>query len=261
MTLIRHELRKNRIALAVWTAAVTGFIAVCTAMYPEMEGEMAGVNELFASMGAFTAAFGMDRLNFGTLMGFYAIECGNVLVIGGGFFAALQGISVLAGEQKEGTAEFLLTHPVRRDTVLGAKLTALLLQVAVLNLTALAGAAGTIAVLGYDLPWKELLLLHGAGTICQLQLALLCFGLSAFLRRGGMGIGLGLAVTGYFLNLAGNLTDKAAWLKYLTPFGFTDGADLLSNMALDGPVVLTNTAIALALCLLGWLYYRKKDIL
>ena len=32
MTLIRHELRQNRIALAVWTAAVTGFIAVCTAM-------------------------------------------------------------------------------------------------------------------------------------------------------------------------------------------------------------------------------------
>ena len=46
------------------------------------------MNEMFSSMGAFSSAFGMDRLNFGTLIGFYATECGNILGLGGAFFAS-----------------------------------------------------------------------------------------------------------------------------------------------------------------------------
>ena len=74
---------------------------------------MEGINEVFASMGAFTAAFGMDRLNFGTLVGFYAIECGNVLGLGGAFYASLCAVSMLSKEEKEKTAEFLFTHPIK----------------------------------------------------------------------------------------------------------------------------------------------------
>lgn len=39
-------------------------------------------------------------------MGFYAIECGNILSIGGGFFAALLGINALAKEEKEKQPNF-----------------------------------------------------------------------------------------------------------------------------------------------------------
>lgn len=64
-----------------------------------MKGEMDTVGEMFASMGSFTAAFGMDRLNFGTLIGFYSIECGNILGLGDTLFASLIGVSVLSKEE------------------------------------------------------------------------------------------------------------------------------------------------------------------
>ena len=57
---------------------------------------MEGIQNVFASMGAFTAAFGMDRLNFGSLVGFYAVECGNILGLGGAFYASLCGIHMLS---------------------------------------------------------------------------------------------------------------------------------------------------------------------
>ena len=114
MTMIRHELRQNRISLAVWTLAVGALMAVCILIFPEMQEEMDGAGDLFASMGSFTEAFGMDQVSFGTLTGFYAVECGNILGLGGAFFAALCGVSALAKEEKEHTAEFLLTHPVSR---------------------------------------------------------------------------------------------------------------------------------------------------
>lgn len=82
MILIKHELKQGWKSLAVWTASIGFFIIICVFLYPEMKGEMEDMNEMFSSMGAFSSAFGMDRLNFGTLIGFYATECGNILEIG-----------------------------------------------------------------------------------------------------------------------------------------------------------------------------------
>ena len=117
MTILKHEFRMGAKALAIWTAAIAGFIVCCVFLFPEMAGQMKTVSNNCASMGAFTAAFGMDRLNFGTLTGFYAIECGNILGIGGALFAAMLGSNMLCKEEKEHTAEFLLTHPVTRCRV------------------------------------------------------------------------------------------------------------------------------------------------
>ena len=50
---------------------------------------MDSVSDMFSSMGSFTAAFGMDKISFGNVMGFYGIECGNILGLGGAFFAGL----------------------------------------------------------------------------------------------------------------------------------------------------------------------------
>ena len=59
--------------LAVWTVSIGFLMVICIFLFPEMKGEMAGISKLFASMGSFTAAFGMDKVNFGSLTGFYAI--------------------------------------------------------------------------------------------------------------------------------------------------------------------------------------------
>ena len=98
MILIKHELKQGWKSLVVWTVSIVFFIIVCVFLYPEMKGEMEDMNEIFSSMGAFSAAFGMDRLNFGTLIGFYSTECGNILGLGGAFFASLIAVSSLAKE-------------------------------------------------------------------------------------------------------------------------------------------------------------------
>ena len=93
MTILRHELRQGWKQLAIWTGCIGFFVVICVLMYPQMEQQMADVTTMFASMGSFTAAFGMDRLNFGTLTGFYAVECGNILGIGGALYLSLIHIS------------------------------------------------------------------------------------------------------------------------------------------------------------------------
>lgn len=82
------------------------------------------------------------------LIGFYAVECGNVLGLGGAFFAALCAVGILSKEEKDKTAEFLLTHPVSRKRVVTEKLIAVLIQITAMNIIIYALAVGSIAAIG-----------------------------------------------------------------------------------------------------------------
>lgn len=260
MTLVKHELKQGKTSFFIWTAAVGLLLSVCVFLYPEMKGEMEGVSDLFASMGSFTAAFGMDRLNFGTLIGYYAIECGNVLGLGGAFFAALCAAGILSKEEKDRTAEFLLAHPVSRNRIITEKLIAVFLQITAMNLIIYTLSIGSMTAIGETVPWKELNLLHLAYYLLQLELAGICFGISAFIRKGSAGAGLGIAAMMYFLNLIANIAETASFLKYITPFGYCDGADIVSGGSLDGTMVAIGAVMGIGGILIAYLKYTKKDI-
>lgn len=260
MTLIKHELRRGWVALGIWTGSIAAMLAVCILLFPEMKGQTDAINQAFGSMGSFTAAFGMDVLNFGTLSGFYAIECGNVLGLGGAFFAALTAVGALSGEEKERTAEFLLTHPVSRVRVITEKLMGVLIQVTVLSVTVFLISMAFIPAAGEEIPWKELGLLHLGYYLLQLVIVGICFGISAFVRRGAAGLGLGVAMMLYFANLIANITEDAEFLKYITPFGFADGAQIVGDGKLDGLMVAVCMAIGLCGVAAAYWKYSGKDI-
>lgn len=260
MTLIRHELKQGWKSLVIWTISIGLFVAICVFMYPQMGNEMEDVNDMFSSMGAFTAAFGMDRLNIGTLTGFYAVECGNILGIGGAFFAALIGISALAKEEKERTAEFLLTHPVSRVHIITEKLAAVMFQIIIMNIVIIILSIVSVTMIGEDIPWQELGLLHLSYLLVQIELAGICFGISAFLKTGGLGIGLGIATAMYFLNIVANISESAQFLKYITPYGYAEGADIIADMSLDGRKILLGMIFAVVGIILAYWEYSRKDI-
>lgn len=260
MTLVKHELRQDKISFLIWTASIGFLLAICIFLFPEMKGQMDSVSDMFASMGSFTAAFGMDRLNFGTLIGFYAVECGNIVGLGGAFFASLCAVGILSKEEKDKTAEFLLTHPVSRVRIITEKLIAVVIQITAMNVILYALAVGSIAAVGEEIPWKEISLMHLAYYLLQLELAGICFGLSAFLRKGGAGVGLGIATMMYFLNLIANIAEVAEFLKYITPFGYCEGADIVSNGKLDCTLVAIGAVIGIGGIILAYLKYTRKDI-
>ena len=64
----------------------------------------------------------------------------------------------------------------------------------------------------------------------------------------------------YFLNLIANIADVAAFLKYITPFGYCEGADIVSNGRLNGVMVSVGAVIGIAGIIIAYLKYTKKDI-
>lgn len=260
MILVKHELKQGRTAFLIWTAAIALFVIICVGIYPQMRGDMDALGGMFSSMGSFAAAFGMDRLSIGTLTGFYAVECGTILELGIAFFASLTGVAALAKEERDKTAEFLLTHPVSRAYVVTGKLAALLIQIVAMNLILLVLSLGAIWLVGEELPWRDVSLIHAACCLLGLEFTCVCFGLSAFLRRGGAGAGIGLAAMLYSFNLIANMTEGARFLKYITPFGYCEGADILAEGGLNPGFVAVGLLFACTGVALAYWQYARKDI-
>ncbi len=260
MTIFKHELQQSKYTLIIWSAAIAFMLGVCILIYPEMSSQMGEISAMFADMGSFSQAFGMDKLNFGEFTGFFGVECGNILGLGGAFFAALLGIQALAKEEKEHTAEFLLTHPVSRRRILLEKWCAILTQIVLLNSITIAVTAISILLIGEEVSVKPLALLFFAYVLLQIEIAAVTFGISAFLCHGSLGIGLGLAAVLYFLNIIANLATEAEFLKYITPFGYTEGADIIAEHAIPAGYLTTGILFAIAGLLLAFRIYQKKDI-
>lgn len=229
-------------------------------MYPDMESQMEGVNDMFSSMGNFTEAFGMDQLNFGTLVGFYAVEGGNILGIGGAFFAAITAITALMKEEKERTAEFLMTHPVSRTKIITEKFLSVFSIIIILNAVVLGCTLLSIVMIDEEIFWKELLLFQLAYLLMQFEIAGICFGISAFLRKSGLGIGIGLASLMYFFNIIANISEDGEVLKYITPFGYTEGSDIINNGELKIEYIIPGMIMMLIGIIIAYVKYNKKDI-
>ena len=102
---------------------------------------------------------------------------------------------------------------------------------------------------------------HLAHLLLQLEIASLCFGLSAFLQRGSIGAGVAIVAVLYFLNLANNLSDKLGCLRYITPYAYAEAAPILDGTGPELAPVLTGMAIAAAALAAGFAHYARKDIL
>lgn len=260
MTIFFHELKRGKISLLIWSLAIAFMLGVCVLIYPEMKTQMGDISTMFADMGSFSAAFGMDKINFGSFMGFFGVECGNVLGLGGAFFASILGISALAKEEKEHTAEFLLTHPVARERVVTEKLLAVYAQIIILNLVSVLVTALSVVIVGESVDVKVLTMLFLAYFLMQLEISSVTFGISAFIKGNGLGVGLGIAVLLYFLNIVANLTENAKFLKYITPFGYTEGADIISSGTIEMKYLSVGIVFTVVGVIAAFLKYRKKDI-
>lgn len=259
MVLFMHELRQGRTALLVWTAVIAFLLSICIVIYPSMETQMNDISGMMANLGGFSEAFGMDKINFGEFKGFFSVECQNVLGLGGAFFASLLGISVIAKEEKEQTAEFLLTHPVSRNSIIFQKLCAMIVQIIILNAAVAVVLAVSVFLIG-EHPGGEVALMFFACFLLQTELAVVCFGISAFISRGGFGIGLGTAAVLYFLNIIANLTENAEFLKYITPFGYAEGADIIVNGSINIKYLSAGLVFTAAGAAAAFYRCRKKDI-
>ena len=92
MTVFLQELRRNRLALLIWSGAIAVMLVITVVIFPEMKPQMSEMEDMLANMGSLSDAFGMSNMSFARFTDYFATECGNVLGLGGAIFAAITGV-------------------------------------------------------------------------------------------------------------------------------------------------------------------------
>ncbi len=259
-----HELRQHLRSVFYWSLGVVAVNFFYMLFFPPFAEQAELINRALASFPReFLAAFGMDRVNLATVLGYYCLVFLFVQVM-----LAIQagnyGAGLISREESQFTADFLLTKPVTRWQVFASKylagLTTLLATSAVAWLSAFTSIEAFRGGRSYET--RTLILLLSSLIVFQLFFFHAGLAISQFVRRirsatpYGLGLGFGMYALGAFSGIAGEVK-----LEWITPFKHFDPTYIVNHHAFDMRFFWLNVAISMiALAVAIW-RFLTRDIL
>lgn len=260
MTLLRHEIKRNLRSLLIWALSIGLLCGGCLLLYNSLEESMAEMAEAYSAMGAFSTALGMDKINIGTMEGFYATEIGLMFALGGAMFAAMTGASIISKEEEGHTSEFLNTLPLGRGYILGWKYGALVVLILLFQMICLIFMGIGFAGAGEWPPVKEFAMYHGAQLLMQMEIGSICFLISALSKRRQTGGALGLAMLLYVFDLLCRVLPDLESLKYVTPYYFSNAADIFTSGEVNVGMMLLSLGVTVVSVAAAASVYGRRDL-
>lgn len=259
--LYKQEMKSSLKILLIFAAVLTLYISVIVSMYdPELTKLLDGYVELMPEL---MAAVGMTAGASSLLEFLSSYLYGFILLIFPMLFCIFRGNSLICRYVDRRSAVWLVAAPVKRRTVAVTQMAVLVSGIGILVFYS------TVLEIGcaqHDFPGAldiAGLLMVNAGLFClQLWIGSICFLASCIFSdtRYSVGIGAGIPILMYVLQMLSNIGGKAEKLKYLTFFTLFDPDGMIAGdgMAAAGAVVLFIGAVVLFG--LGALCFSRRDL-
>lgn len=256
----KHELRSNLKSLILWTVIMTVVDFGFMIMFPSMEDALDQAMDAYSNMGAFTQAFGMDKIGLNTPNGFYATYIGIMFCIGGSIFAAITGIGMLAKEEGNHTGEFLYTLPVSRKKAVLLKLAAVYTIMTIFSVSCYLVDMVSFVCIGEKVPFEEITKFHGAQLMMQLEIASVAYFISAMSKKVNISAGLGIALILYFCDMMLRVIDDISFLKFVTPFYYANASDIFSGSQAGAIFYIIGIIVTIVGVVGATVYYDRKNL-
>ncbi|TFG82352.1 MAG: hypothetical protein E4G74_02810 [Erysipelotrichales bacterium] len=264
MNLFLHEMKAYWKFLLFWSigivAMIGGGMGKFTAIYGSSD---ASFTDLFSKLPkAFIAMFGMSNLEITSLSGYYGV-IHFYLVIMASIFAIILGAGILAKEERDKTAEFLMVKPVTRSWVLVQKLLAgLIYIVAFVAIDYLVSVLFISQIAPQENISRELTLMMGSLLLVMLAFYCVSFGLSGALKdnRKSSMIMISLMGASYIGSVVFDMVDNIEWLRPYIMFKYFPTDLIVKNLNLE-PLYL---GLALLWILVGlamaFIRFPRRDL-
>jgi len=263
MNIFRQEFKMRQRSVITWSVAVAALILVYTSLFSSFADQAELLNEAMANFPeGLRTAFGIKDVNLATVLGYFGFLFLFVQICLA-IQAANYGVSLVSVEEREWTADFLLSKPVGRAQILTSKLLAALGGLAITDIVVWISTFAFIALFRGDRTYEVKPLLMLLLSIVPFQLFFLSVGLviSLLVKRVrsvtpyAMALGFGMYVLSVFGDLLGEST-----LEKLTPFKHFDPNYILKNGAWDLALVLISVAVIVISLVGSYLRYARRDI-
>jgi ABC-2 type transport system permease protein len=249
--------------MVTWSLALAFIFGFFFSLFPTFSDQAALMNEFLAKYPQqLRAAFGLDKIDLSTVLGFYAFAFVFVqlcLAIQAGNY----GFGLVSIEESELTADFLLSKPVSRVQVLTSKLLAAFTSLIITDLVIGVSSIASILLFseGREYQQATLLLLLLSTVIFQLIFLGIGLVISLLVRhvRSVTPYALGLAFGTYILNAFSGIFGDIK-LELITPFRHLDPTYIVQQASYNTPLVLLDVVVILVTIGGSYWLYTRRDI-
>lgn len=262
MNVFLHELKSYRKSTIIWTLSFCVLTVVFMLLYPAFTKDVAASRKTLAGLPpAFREAVGISLANFFTIFGFYAYLL-NFMMLAAAIQAMNYGVGVISKEESGKTADFLLTKPISRVSVVTSKLLAVSCLLLLTNLAYIAVSLVAAKLVSHD-PFSSKIFLLIAATVFLTQLAFLALGtcLSVIIPKVKSAIAVSVpAVFTFFIIGAIGAVLGETQVRYFTPFKYFDSNYIITHGAYEVRFVVLELVLVVAAIIATYVIFIKKDI-
>ena len=258
--LLKYEWKSSLKSLIIWTLSVGIMGFVCILLFKSMESNMADMAESFASMGAFSEAFGMNTLSIASAKGFFATEIGTIHALGSSMFAASIAAVILSKEEDGHTAEFTFTLPVSRWKVIVIKYLTVIFNIVVFTLVC--GVMYKVGFMIIDAQGigNEFIIYMLSQLLMSIEIASVCFLLSSVCKKNKLGIGIGIAMILYLYDLMARVIPDLKDYIFISPFSYANATEIFAETADNATALIIGVSVIVITTVLAGVIYSKRDL-
>ena len=260
MNIIIYEIRKRLLSTFAWIVLIVLFTWMSMAMFEAFADD--SITAMFNNFpDAFKKAFGMDS-DLSKILGYFGF-IGVYIFLCGAIFACNLGLNAVSLEERDLTADFLISKPITRSKILSLKLAAALVHLLLYNL--LIGLCCFAFVEAYkggqEYSLEAFLLIFLGLFIFMLLFFSLGLFISVALRRmeSSLPFSLGISFGLYILGSFDSLLDKT-FLRYLIPYDYFEIQHIVENAAFKTYGLITSIALIALFTGAGYWLYRRRNI-
>ena len=268
MNLFKFEFKRLLKGSIIWSLVCSALIVMFMLFFPSMK-EM-GMQELVGSKlevlpEAFLEAFNISgATDFSNISDFSAYVL-QYIIMAGGIYAAILGVSALVKEESEGTIEFLYSKPVTRNKIITAKVlaNAVIFYIFLIILGAITMAVSAV-VKPEDIEMIDMFmdiktLYIGMALIGYIFMAI-GFLISVFIKssKKAIPIALGVFFASYILGIFSKLQDRLSGFIYFSPFDYAPPSEIIKN-GFETKFIVIGLCIIFISITITYIMYNKKD--
>lgn len=262
MNVFLHELRIHKKNLLIWNLSLFTSIVLMLLMYPAMKSEGDAYFKILASLPEeLLSAFSINFETFLSFNGFFGYIYTYIL-LALCVLAMNLGLSALGKEISGKTADFIMTKPLTRKSLLTEKIFA---GLTMLTLTNLFLGASTwimnILVDKEDSNLTALFLILLSGFILQILFYTLgiLMGITRKRIRFITSLSLSTVFSFYILGMVSQIVKKE-FLYYFSPFRYFDYNSIILESAYELKFLLLSLALIFCFIVLSYILLEKKEI-
>ena len=268
MNMFKFEFKRLLKGSIIWSLVCSALIVMFMLFFPSMK-EM-GMQELVGSKlevlpEAFLEAFNISgATDFSNISDFSAYVLQYIIMVGG-IYAAILGVSALVKEESEGTIECLYSKPVTRNKIITAKVlaNAVIFYIFLIILGAITMAVSAV-VKPEDIEMIDMFmdiktLYIGMALIGYIFMAI-GFLISVFIKssKKAIPIALGVFFASYILGIFSKLQDRLSGFIYFSPFDYAPPSEIIKN-GFETKFIVIGLCIIFISITITYIMYNKKD--